>query len=94
MARIFSTLSNQHRGDCTLLGANRLHSRLLFVADSAKLVQNTTNPIMSINPAGSIDCTSTDSTVRLPASFNGAIYTGGTFNVSLRSICVWKYNIK
>ncbi len=66
-----------------LLGANRLHTRLLFIADSAKLVQNTTNPIVSINPAGRFDCTSTDSTVKLPASFNGAIYTDGSYNTTV-----------
>ncbi len=69
-------------GIALLLGADRLHERLLFVADSANLAQNTTNPIMSIHPAGSIDCTSTDGTVRLPASFNGAIYTSGLNNVT------------
>ena len=72
-------------GIALLLGANRPNARILFVADSTKLAQNTTNPIMAINPAGRIDFTSTDSTVRLPASFNGSIFTGSSYEVSLRT---------
>jgi hypothetical protein len=57
--------------DCValVLGANRTNTRLLFIADSTKLIQNATNPVVSINPTGRFDCTSTDSTTRLPAVF-------------------------
>jgi hypothetical protein len=71
------------------LGANRIHSRLLFIADSTKLIQNTTNPITSLSPTGHIDCTSTDSTVRLPAVFNGALFTNGARNIT----CISSLNI-
>ena len=40
---------------------------------------------MAINPTGRIDFTSTDGSVRIPASFNGAIYTGSSYEVTLRS---------
>jgi hypothetical protein len=76
-------------GIALLLGANRISSRLLFIADSAKLIQNTTNPIMSLSPTGRIDCTSTDSSVRLPAVFNGALFTNGTHNIT----CISSLNI-
>ena len=62
-------------GVALVLGANRVNSRVLFIADSAKLTQNTTNSVVSINPTGRFDCTSTDGSLRLPAVFNGAIYT-------------------
>ncbi len=69
-------------GVALLLGANRINTRLLFIADSTKLIQNATNPIVSINPTGRFDCTSTDSTTRLPAVFNGALYTNGTYDIT------------
>ena len=73
-------------GVALLLGINRVNSRVLFIGDSTKLAQNATNPIIALQPnLGRFDCISTDSTTRLPASFNGAINTDGTFNVSLRS---------
>jgi hypothetical protein len=50
---------------------------------------STTNPITSISPTGHIDCTSTDSTVRLPAVFNGALFTNGTRNIT----CISSLNI-
>ena len=64
-------------GIALLLGANRINTRLLFIADSTKLIQNASNPVVSINPTGRFDCTSTDSTTRLPAVFNGALFTNG-----------------
>ena len=69
-------------GIALLLGANRINTRLLFIADSTKLIQNATNPVVSINPTGRFDCTSTDSTTRLPAVFNGALFTNGIYDIT------------
>ena len=76
-------------GIALLLGANRINTRLLFIADSTKLIQNATNPVVSINPTGRFDCTTTDSTTRLPAVFNGALFTNGTYNIT----CISSLNI-
>ncbi len=70
-------------GVALLLGLNRLNSRCLFIGDSANLTQNTTNSI--INPTGRFDCTSTDGSLRLPAVFNGAIFTNTACNTTLIS---------
>jgi hypothetical protein len=37
-------------GIALVLGANRTITRLLFIADCTKLIQNATNPVNSINP--------------------------------------------
>ena len=69
-------------GIALLLGANRINTRLLFIGDSTKLTQNASNPVVSINPTGRFDCTSTDSTTRLPAVFNGALYTNEIYDIT------------
>ncbi len=68
-----------------MLGLNRLNCRCLFIGDGANLIQNTTNSIISLNPTGRFDCTSTDGSLRLPAVFNGAIFTNTTCNTTLIS---------
>jgi hypothetical protein len=68
-----------------LFGFNRLHSRCLFIGDSANLTQNTTNSIISLNPAGRFECISTDGSLRLPAVLNGARFTNTTCNTTLIS---------
>ena len=72
-------------GVVLLLGINRLNSRCLFIGDSAKLTQNVTNSVIALNPTGRFDCTSTDGAARLPAVFNGAIFTDATYNTTLIS---------
>ncbi len=75
-------------GVAHVLGANRLNTRLLFIADSTRMIQNTTNPVVSINPTGRFDCTSTDGSKRLPVVLNGAIFTNGTNNITCISLNV------
>jgi hypothetical protein len=73
-----------------LLGANRTNTRVLFIGDSTKLSQNATNAFVSINPTWRFDCTSTDSSIRLPAVFDGAIFTNATYNIT----CILSLNIQ
>jgi hypothetical protein len=76
-------------GVALLLGLNRLNSRCLFIGDSVNLTQNATNSIISLNPTGRFDCTSTDGSLRLPAVFNGAIFTNATCNTT----CISSLNV-
>ncbi len=41
-------------------GTDQVNNWVLLIGDSAKLIQNSTYPIVSINPTGRFDCTSTD----------------------------------
>ena len=68
-----------------MLGLNRLNSRCLFIGDSANLTQNSANSVISLNPTGRFDCTSTDGSLRLPAVFNSAMYTNTTYNTTFVS---------
>ncbi len=82
-------LQTSSEGVELLLCANRTDTRFLFIGDSTKLLQNTTNPIVSINPTGRFDCTSTDGSLRLPAVLNGALYINATYNIT----CISSLNI-
>ena len=48
-------------GVALLFGLNRLNSRCssLFIGGSANSTQNSTNSVISLNPTGRFDCTST-----------------------------------
>ncbi len=61
-------------GVALLLGVNRTGNRQTWVADSANLAVNTTNPVFRISN-NSIDCVATNGTTRLPRSFGGGALT-------------------
>ena len=69
-------------GVALLFGLNRLNSRCssLFIGGSANSTQNSTNSVISLNPTGRFDCTSTGGSLRLRAVFNGALCTHTTYN--------------
>ncbi len=70
-------------GVALLFGLNRLNSRCLFIGGSANSTPNSTNSIISLNPTGRFDCTSTGGSLRLRAVFNGAMCTNTTYNGAL-----------
>ena len=64
------------------MGVNRVGNRQLWIADSATLIQNTTNQVLRLMTGG-IDCIATDGLTRLSMGINGAITvtTAGNVNV-------------
>jgi hypothetical protein len=74
-------------GIALLLGVNRSGNRQLWIADSANLAVNTTNPVLRIMN-NAIDCVATDGTTRLPLSFGGGALT---FNSNGRPVLKKKY---
>ncbi len=71
---MFEKIWHCGNGIASLLGINRTDNRKLWVADSAKLAINATNPVLRISN-NSIDCEATDGTTRLPLSFGGGALT-------------------
>ena len=65
-------------GIALLLGVNRTDNRQLWIADTAKLTQNATNPTIRISSEGYIDCIATNGINLLPLTFSGsAIWLSG-----------------
>jgi hypothetical protein len=84
----FQNTSIQSSGIAFLCGVNRTNDKQLWIGDSSKLTQNSTNPVLriSIGSSASVDCLATIGNVVLPISFGNSANTttirGSTININ------------
>ncbi len=70
-------------GIAFLLGVNRANNRNIWLADTAKLAVNTTNPTLTLSPYGFIGSYATDGATKLPLVLNNTNYFMGNGKVGI-----------
>jgi len=70
-------------GIAFLLGVNRANNRNMWLADTAKLAVNATNPTLTLSPYGFIGSYATDGTTKLPLVLNNTNYFMGNGRVGI-----------